>query len=289
MRKQSNIRNNGDDLMLTKKNFFFAPKNIQLSQLAIEFFEGVCDPQHAVSRFYSSQNIKVLQKKIKYKFKKKNNLLSAFSHKSFINELKIEQLSSYEKLEYLGDSVLNLIVTEKIYSLYPNLQEGNLSKLRGALVNEQSLATLAKLIDLNSVVLVGRGERQKLGHERDSILADCLESMIGAIYLEAGLKKAQEVLENIFLLYQKEEGKLFLSNSKLETFDYKSKLQEWSYREYKKLPQYLAKRNSQGLYEVQLLINEKLVSTMIGTSKKNCEKDLAKQYLESSLLKENLC
>ncbi|RKD34403.1 ribonuclease III [Thermohalobacter berrensis] len=161
-----------------------------------------------------------LQNKIKYNFKDLNLIDRALTHSSYANENKDKNIKNNERLEFLGDSVLGLVVSNYIFEKYPNYPEGELSKLRALVVCEPSLANVAKKIELGKYLSLGKGEEATGGRERVSILADAFEALIGSIYLDGGFKNAKNfVLSNLSKLIEEAvKGKLFL--------DYKTQLQE---------------------------------------------------------------
>lgn len=159
-----------------------------------------------------------LQKKINYYFKDKNLLNQALTHSSYVNENNLRVIDSNERLEFLGDAVLGLIVGEYYYNRYPNEKEGELSKLRSASVNEHVLSIVAKKISLGDLIYFGKGEIKNNGKERESILADAFEALIGALFKDSNLEKTREVLYKLF-------DDIFNDIYSLDR-DFKTKLQE---------------------------------------------------------------
>ncbi len=149
--------------------------------------------------------ISELEEKIGYVFKDKNLLLEAVTHSSYTNEMKINKRGHYERLEFLGDAVLELLSSEFLYMKYPNVPEGGLSKKRASMVCEQSLSICARSMELGKFIFFGKGEEHAGGRERDSILADVVEAVLGAIYLDAGLEKAKEYVDTRVLNFLKEQ------------------------------------------------------------------------------------
>lgn len=196
----------------------------------------------------------------------------AFVHTSFSHEFNV---SSYEQLEFLGDAVLSLILTDELYRRYPNEKEGKLSKLRSAIVNEGTLALMAKKLGFHELILVGRGEFKKNHQNQDTTLADTLEAFLGQIYRFHGL----QVCQKLFLSWLIDAIPNALEKSFIEGFDVKSKLQEMSLAKYKKLPQYVSNAHGSD-FEVQVWINDKLCASGIFSSKKIGEKQLATEVLE---------
>lgn len=143
-------------------------------------------------------DISPLEQKIKTNFKDKNLLLQALTHRSYINENPKWPLDHNERLEFLGDAVLELVVTEHLYRTYPN-PEGELTNWRAALVNAVMLADISKVFDLNDFMLLSRGEAKDTGRARQYILANAMEAVIGAIYLDQGYEKSAEFIHAFIL------------------------------------------------------------------------------------------
>ena len=143
-------------------------------------------------------DISPLEEKIKTNFKDKNLLLQALTHRSYINENPKWPLDHNERLEFLGDAVLELVVTEHLYRTYPN-PEGELTNWRAALVNAVMLADISKVFDLNEYMLLSRGEAKDMGRARQYILANAMEAVIGAIYLDQGYEKSAEFIHTFVL------------------------------------------------------------------------------------------
>ena len=135
------------------------------------------------------------EKKLGLKFKNKDLLIQAFTHRSYLNENPDFYLDQNERLEFLGDAVLELVVTEYLYQKYPKKTEGELTNWRAALVNAKILGELAKDLGFNEYLLLSRGEAKELGKARQYILANTIEALIGATYLDQGLKSCQNLIE----------------------------------------------------------------------------------------------
>ncbi len=136
-----------------------------------------------------------LEKKLGLKFKNKDLLIQAFCHRSYLNENPDFYLENNERLEFLGDAVLELVVTEYLYQKYPKKSEGELTNWRAALVNAKILGDLAQNLDFNDYLLLSKGETKELGKARQYILANSFEALIGAIYLDQGYKTSQKFIE----------------------------------------------------------------------------------------------
>jgi ribonuclease III len=139
-------------------------------------------------------NLDGLCKNINYVFEQPKLLLRALTHRSYSQ-------THYERLEFLGDSVLNCAIAKHLYDNFTNLPEGDLSRLRSNLVNQQTLFTLAQQLELGDLLLLGEGERKSAGHRRPSILADSMEAIFGAVFLDGGFDAAQQVVLNVYLPY----------------------------------------------------------------------------------------
>jgi ribonuclease-3 len=233
-------------------------------------------------------SVQNLQNCIEYKFKNKEFLINALTQSTFCYEFKeVADLgvSSNERLEFLGDSLVNLLVGKILYKRFPDLSEGDLSKLRGSLVNEHSLAKLAKCISLGENILLGKGEHKNSGEKKESILADAFEAIFAAIYLDSGEKT--EVVENSLVavidLFEKQTGEQFFSLKNLENFDSKTQLQEISMALFQLLPAYKAveiKNGGLSEFNVELWIGERKLAEGKGPSKKKLEKELARVVLD---------
>lgn len=152
-----------------------------------------------------------LQKLIGLQFNNTDNLRSAISHSSYVNEIKINKWQDYERLEFLGDAVLEIVSSDFLFKKHPELPEGELSRLRASLVCEPSLAFTAKRMNLGDYILLGKGEDASGGRHRNSILSDVFEAIIGAVYLEFGFDTAKDYIERI-LLNDISENQLFVDS-----------------------------------------------------------------------------
>ncbi len=169
-------------------------------------------------------DINELENKIGYVFKNKHLLTQALTHSSYANERKINRINDYERLEYLGDAVLELIVSEHLFSTMSGSNEGQLTKVRASYVCEYTLSTCAKDLDYGKYVLLSKGENLSGGRERTSILCDLFESVLGAIYLDSGMESARKYVQD-YLLKDIENKSLF--------YDAKTHLQELVQKEIK--------------------------------------------------------
>ncbi|MBW2741075.1 MAG: ribonuclease III [Deltaproteobacteria bacterium] len=228
-------------------------------------------------------NLSEFEQKILYKFNKISILEEALSHSSFVNEQDDANIKDNECFEFLGDAVLNLVVGHILMQRYPDLNEGDLSRMRAGLVNESQLATIARAIDLGSFLKLGRGEIQTNGCEKNSILADTFEAVIAAVYIDGGFDEAFKMIEKHF-------SDLFNSiGASLDNHDYKSRIQELVQENYKITPQYRMLQESgpdhDKTFNVQLDVRE-VRTEGTGKSKKMAEQDAARKALE--ILKDKL-
>jgi ribonuclease-3 len=218
-----------------------------------------------------------LQRVIRVKFKNKSLLQRAVTHRSFVNEFG-KNAKDNERLEYLGDSVLALVVNEYLFKHFEDYQEGKLAKIKSAVVSEATLAKLARKIDLGEFILMGRGEDHSGGRERPSILANTLEAVIGAIFLDSGLKISRKFV----LALIRDEIDIVDSPSSMR--DPKTALQEYVQKKYKDRPVYevIAERGPDHRKEftVRLLINGREIVTGEGPSKRKAEMNAARISLQ---------
>lgn len=222
----------------------------------------------------TKQGILELESRIGYSFQNKNLLKQALTHSSYANEMRILKSANYERLEFLGDAVLEMISSDFLFSKYPAMPEGQLSKLRASLVCEQALAHTARQIGLDKYFLLGKGEEATGGRQRDSIACDITEAVIGAIYKDSGIEEAQKFIFR-YILDDIEKKKLF--------FDAKSTLQELAQSRYKQNLTYKV------IYEcgpehdkefgVEAYLGEQLVGKGKGRSKKMAEQHAAYEAL----------
>ena len=216
-----------------------------------------------------------LEERLGYKFKNINLLKNSLTHSSYANEVR-GGFSSNERLEFLGDSVLSVIVSDYIYKHYPNMPEGDLTKLRASLVCEKSLCTFSRELHLGEFLMLGKGEEKGGGRERDSILADAFEAVLAAMYLDGGMEVArQHVLR--FVLPE-------LNHTDDEVFkDYKTALQEIIQRNPEEEVTYILTDESgpdhDKLFTVEVHLNSNIIGKGSGKSKKQAEQSAAKQAL----------
>ena len=218
-----------------------------------------------------------IEQQLQYEFKDKNLLQEALRHSSYVNEITDPHLRDNERLEFLGDAVLNLIVGHILMRCYPDLKEGDLSRSRANLVNESQLARTARSVNLGAYILLGKGEMQTRGREKNSILADTFEALTAAIYLDGGFQAAYRIIEKKFqpLIDQLNE---FAPN-----FDYKSQLQERVQIEHGLIPDYSIIREDGPDHDKTFWVTLKVFDIECqghGKSKKAAEQVAARKALE---------
>jgi ribonuclease III len=213
--------------------------------------------------------------KLGYEFTKPELLAEAFRHASYVNELGDGSLRDNERMEFLGDAVLDLAVSDILMEAFQEAREGPLSKWRASVVNEKVLSELARELELGNYLYLGRGEELSGGREKPSILADTLEAVLGAVYLDSGFETAKEIIRNL-LLYHIEK----LKGPGLDE-DFKSLLQEYTQETHKTRPEYVLVSESgpphDRTFRVALVIKGRTVSEGEGKSKKEAEQKAARE------------
>ncbi|WAA10675.1 ribonuclease III [Fervidibacillus albus] len=228
-----------------------------------------------------NHRFKQFQEKIGIRFSNPSLLIQAFTHSSYVNEHRRRRREDNERLEFLGDAVLELTVSHFLYETYPMMEEGELTKLRAAIVCEASLVSFAKELDFGSFMLLGKGEELTGGRKRPALLADAFEAFIGALYLDQGIDVVRQFLEKI--VFPK-----VVEGAFSHVMDYKSQLQEIVQRDalgivqYKIIEEKGPAHNREFVSEV--FINGNKYGTGMGRSKKEAEQQAA--HFALSKLKE---
>lgn len=218
------------------------------------------------------KELQIFEKNTGARFKKIDLLNLAFCHRSYANE-SAHKSSNNEKLEFLGDSVLGLVVSEHLYKILPDKAEGDLARIKSFVVSEESLAEIAKAIRIDNFILIGKGEEYSGGRNKKAILADCMEAVIGAYFLDSGMKAAK-----IFVLkYLIPEINKVLENRHKK--DYKTLLQEYIQKQYKSYPRYqLVKRTGPDhdkTFWMEVKVGGKSYGPGKGKNKKEAEQQAA--------------
>ena len=214
-----------------------------------------------------------LEKRLNYTFKDKQLIIEALTHKSY------KKPYNNERLEFLGDAVLDLIVGEYLFMKFPNSNEGVLSKIRASLVNESGFTLLAKAINLGEYIYLSPAEENNNGRNKPSLLSNAFEAIIGAVYLEAGLEKAKEIA---IALLEAEHPKIDLDTL---SKDYKTALQELTQATHGVTPQYELLGSSgpdhKKEFEIAVKLNGETIASAKGKSKKEAQQKAAKIALEA--------
>ena len=220
--------------------------------------------------------INELEKAIGYQFRNITVLQNALSHSSYANERWHDSLKSNERLEFLGDSILGMLVADYLYRNFPDRPEGELTRMRADMVCEKALAVVANTLDLGRHLLLGKGEELGGGRNRDSILADAVESVIAACYLDGGMDAAVQFIQKFILVN--------VPVTKLHNADYKTALQELVQQKKNQVLAYRLVGESGPDHDkefcVELTLNGEVVGTGIGSSKKRAEQAAAHAAME---------
>jgi ribonuclease-3 len=226
---------------------------------------------------YMTTNLEIFEQKAGIEFRDKQLLQTAFTHRSYLNEHRGSLIEHNERLEFLGDAVLELVVTEFLYKKYPKKPEGELTSLRSALVNFVTLAGVAENLDMNDYMLLSKGEKKDTGRAREVILANAIEALIGAIYLDGGYESAERFIsKNILTLTEKiiREGKWI---------DAKSKFQEKAQEETGITPRYETVGETgpdhDKHFRVAVFLGKEKIAEGEGKSKQEAEQDAASAAL----------
>jgi ribonuclease-3 len=226
-----------------------------------------------------------LENKLGYCFQNISLLSTALTHKSYVNENPQRCLEDNERLEFLGDAVLGLCVSEFIFKKYEHFPEGQLTRLRAALVNEKNLAMIAVSLNIGAGLLLGRGEELSGSRNKKTLLADALEAVIAAVFLDADFATTKRVLDRILEAVPEQ------LNLQEFYFDYKTALQEFCQKNYKTLPVYTLMKSDgpehARIFTVEVSVQERYKGRGTGTSKKNAQQQAAKRVWEMLKNEEN--
>ncbi len=224
-----------------------------------------------------TNKLSLLQENLGYSFENEDWLQQALTHRSYVNESREKTTQDNERLEFLGDAVLDLVICQALMDRFPKSLEGDLSKMKAKIVSEQSLAEIAKQLNLGAFLFLGKGEERTQGSEKPSLLANAFEALIAAIYLDTGLESARRVI-----LYHFENSLTALTPGEI-SFDYKTALQEYSQKTFASLPVYRVMSETgpdhQKRFEVETIVGGKQCGIGTGKSKKAAEQKSAKEAL----------
>ena len=228
--------------------------------------------KHIIEK-HRKQELVIFQKKAKCKFKNMNLLDIAFHHRSFSNEHNDAPINN-ERLEFLGDSVLGMIIAASLYLTHPDKSEGDLAKIKAAVVSEDSLFSIALNLEVNKYLRLGHGEEVSGGRKKKALLADAVEALIGAYYLDSGFKAVQRFVLEIIAPQIR-----LVEQNKHQYRDYKSILQEYVQKEYRIIPKYLLVNTSgpdhDRVFAVKVQIKDTAYGPAYGKSKKEAEQAAA--------------
>ena len=228
----------------------------------------------------NEHSLESLMEEIHYHFQQPELLKQALTHSSYANERKINRIKDYERLEFLGDAVLGVVTAEYLFQNHPDLPEGDLTRIRAVLVCEKSLYEVAQSLSLGSYLKLGKGEESGDGRQRPSILADAVEAMFAAVYLDSDMETVRRLIHRVLL--DKEPETQIEERRK----DYKTKLQEITQRQPGQNLTYVIVQESgpdhAKVFTVEAQINGRCIGSGSGRSKKEAEQSAARAALEAS-------
>ncbi len=218
--------------------------------------------------------LKECENSINYTFKNKDYLLEALTHRTYANE-KSNNMKYNQRLEFLGDSVLSLIINEYLFKTYENYEEGILSRFKSSLVSRDSLSDISRSLNLGNYILLGRGEEASGGRYRANMLEDLFEAIVGAIYLDSGFDSVKNFILNIY------DNRLKQLNINTFDKDYKTMFQEIIQKKYKVNPTYnTIEYDNNFSFKSEVLVSNKVYGTGFANNKKEAEINAAKEALE---------
>jgi ribonuclease III len=221
--------------------------------------------------------IEKIQESIGYKFKKRSLLEQALTHRSYANEHPESDPGQNERLEFLGDAVLNLALSALLFKKFPSLPEGALSRIRAGQVNEKNLAQMAMLMDLGTYLIIGRGEEATAGREKPSLLANAFEAVLGAVFMDGGFKSASTIISRLFQPHLEDQPET-------AAFDYKTLLQEYCQGRLKKVPLYRVLQEEGPDHKKIFLIEVRVTDQVVGTGKGKTKKEAQQKAAKKALL-----
>jgi ribonuclease-3 len=245
------------------------------SKLAL-FLEGIFKPEKKT--YISESLIEELEQKVYYTFKNKQLIIQALKHRSYLSVSGEDRLSSNERLELLGDSVLGLVVTEYLFNNFPGKEEGELTSMKSLVVSRKVLAKIANNLQLGKYILMNEAEERAGGRKRPSIVADAIEAITGAIYLDGGLDSAVDFVKTTIL------RRLDSILNEEQNQNFKSILLEYSQSKCYGLPYYNVTREEgpdhNKTFTIEVNVNDQVLGVGVGNSKKKAEQMAAKNALK---------
>lgn len=224
------------------------------------------------------KDFSILEKQLNLEFNNKRLLKQAFCHRSYLNENPQSDLENNERLEFLGDAVLELIVTEELFEKYPNKPEGELTNWRASLVNAKMLSETARELSLNDYLLLSRGEKKETGKARQYILANTFEALIGAAYLDLGYEKCREFIKEKLIIKLEDIIKQGLFKDAKSTFQEEAQERQGITPTYKVVKEWGPDHSKQ--FIIGVFLKEELIAEGKGSSKQEAEIEAAKKALE---------
>ncbi len=254
---------------------FFRRNQRQESVSSIPSFPDALEEKFA-SRI-REQEYEQLYERLGYRFQNYTLLRQALTHRSFVNETGDPEIEDNEKFEFLGDSVLGLVISDFLFQNFPRFREGDLSRVKSHVVSEPFLAEIARQLDLGTFLLLGKGEAASGGHEKNSLLSNCYEAIVASIYLDGGIEAAWKFLLSCF------QERIEILIEQQHILDHKSLLQEHSQEMFNCTPVYRLRQitgpDHDKTFEVELLIKREIFSVGSGKNKKEAEQAAAKEAL----------
>lgn len=224
-----------------------------------------------------AERTEALEALLKYQFRNIDLLTQALTHTSYAHENLQDEPFDNERLEFLGDAVLNLVMSDLVMKQFPDQSEGELTRIRASTVNEKSLARVSRQIGLGRFIFLGKGESQTGGREKPSILADCYEAVLGAVYLDGGYREAFRLLESHF------SGVLTRMRRKIPRQDFKSILQEETQNRYQRIPRYSLVKASGPDHEKEFCVSVSVKGTIMGHGVARTKKEAEQRAAEEAL------
>jgi ribonuclease-3 len=239
----------------------------------------MADPGAPILPRTDAELVASLERRLGFTFRSPLTALAALTHSSWVNEHPAEQLEDNERLEFFGDAVLNLAVSQRLMERFPEVREGALSKLRAAVVDETGLADMARVVQLGPLLRLGRGEERTGGREKPSLLADAMEAVAAAVYLDGGLPAVLELVDRFLADAFARAGAGTLDR------DYKTRLQEAAQSRLRAEPRYRTVSESgpdhAKQFEVEVELRGEPVGRAVGRTRKDAEQAAAKLALEA--------
>lgn len=227
--------------------------------------------------------VRALLESLDYRPGDSSFFVSAITHTSFAHEFPHLVFGHSERLEFLGDAFVDLYFSKRLFSLFPDWREGKLSRFRSALVNRDSLSSLARFMGLPRVLLLGKGEVAKRAFESASLQADVFEALVGAVLMEQGESQTLGLLDRLLGAWKEKYGRDFIDLELLEEFDAKSRLQEICVQLYGQTPRYHSREQTTGTFKVSVFLEGKELAEITRSSKRRAEKELAELVLKREL------